>query len=70
MIAQMAYLAGSGQSQGVLMGFFNAASYAGMSILPFAAGVVADEAGYVASFAMTAALAALMAVTIGRCPCR
>jgi MFS family permease len=70
MIAQMAYLAGTGQSQGILMGFFNAASYAGMSALPFAAGVIADTAGYFTAFAAAAVLAALMALTIGRCPCR
>ena len=70
MIAQMAYLAGTQQSQGILMGLFNAASYAGMSILPFAAGVVADVAGYLSAFLSAAALAGLMALTIGRCPCR
>jgi len=70
MIAQMAYLASTQQSQGILMGLFNAASYAGMSALPFAAGVIADDAGYLVAFMTVAVLAALMALTIGRCPCR
>ena len=37
MIAQMAYLAGTGLPQGAVMGSYNAASYAGMALLPFLA---------------------------------
>lgn len=69
MIAQINYLAANPGQQGAIMGLFNASSYAGMTLLPFAAGVVAEVEGFPAAFAITAVLAALMAVTIGRCRC-
>jgi MFS family permease len=69
MIAQINYLAMNPGQQGAIMGLFNASSYAGMTLLPFAAGVVAEVESFSAAFAVTAVLAALMAVTIGRCRC-
>ncbi|NVO66187.1 MFS transporter [Methanofollis tationis] len=69
MIAQINYLAANPGQQGAIMGLFNASSYAGMTLLPFAAGVVAEVESFSAAFAVTAILAALMAVTIGRCRC-
>jgi MFS family permease len=70
MIAQMAYLAGTGLPQGAVMGTYNAASYAGMTLLPFLAGIIAQTAGYLPAFAFIALLALSMAATIGRCGCR
>jgi MFS family permease len=69
MIAQMAYLATTGLPQGAVMGSYNAASYAGMTLLPFIAGVIAEKAGFIPAFAAIALLALSMAVTIGRCGC-
>jgi hypothetical protein len=69
MIAQINYLAADLARQGAVMGLFNAASYAGMTLLPFMAGVVAEINGFMMAFAVTAVLSAMMAVTIGRCRC-
>ncbi|MDK2974571.1 MAG: transporter, family, quinolone resistance protein [Methanofollis sp.] len=70
MIAQINYLATDPERQGTIMGIFNASSYGGMTLLPFMAGVVAENQGFSAAFALIAILAALMAVTIGQCRCR
>lgn len=67
MIAQMAYLAGTGLPQGAVMGSYNAASYAGMALLPFASGIIAEKAGFFPAFGVIAALTLSMAATIGRC---
>jgi len=69
MIAQMAYLAGTGLPQGAVMGSYNASSYAGMTLLPFMAGITAERAGFLPAFGVIAALTLSMAVTIGRCGC-
>lgn len=70
MIAQLAYLAGISARQGVLMGLFNTASYGGMTLLPFFAGLIAEVSGFPTAFAAVALSALLVAVTIGRCTCR
>lgn len=70
MIAQLAYLAGISARQGVLMGLFNTASYGGMTLLPFFAGLIAEVAGFPAAFAALVASSLLVAATIGRCTCR
>ena len=70
MIAQMAYLAGTGLPQGAAMGAYNAASYAGMTLLPSLAGIIAERAGFLPAFAGIALLALSMAAVIGRCGCR
>jgi MFS family permease len=70
MIAQMAYLAGTDLPQGAVMGAYNAASYAGMTLLPFLAGMIAQGAGFLPAFLVIALLALSMAVVIGKCSCR
>ncbi len=70
MIAQMAYLAGVSDHQGLLMGLFSTASYLGMAILPFLAGIIADTGGFLAAFVVTAILGGTVAVTTGWCRCR
>jgi MFS family permease len=67
MIAQMAFLAGVSDHQGILMGLFSTASYLGMAILPFLAGVIADTGGFLAAFIVTAILGGTVAVTTGWC---
>ncbi len=68
MIAQMAFLSGEQEHQGIMMGLFSTMSYLGMTILPFIAGLVADAAGFPAAFGITALSALVVAVTIGRSP--
>ena len=70
MIAQMSYLAGEGMRQGAVMGLYNASSYFGMTILPFAAGVIADRISYAGAFASVALFSGFMAVSIGWCYCQ
>jgi hypothetical protein len=65
MIAQLAFLADSGLPQGEAMGSYNAASYAGMTLLPFLAGITAERAGFLPAFALVACLVAAMAAAIG-----
>jgi hypothetical protein len=65
MIAQLAFLAATGLPQGEAMGSYNAASYAGMTFLPFLAGIIAEGTGFLPAFGVTAALALSMTVTIG-----
>ena len=65
MIAQLAFLAGTGLPQGAVMGSYNAASYLGMTLLPFASGVIAERAGFLPAFAFVAILIAAMAPVIG-----
>ncbi len=69
MIAQMAFLAGVQEFQGVIMGLFSTMSYLGMALLPAIAGLVADGAGFFAAFFLAALCAGTVAVTIGRCSC-
>ncbi|MDI6719474.1 MAG: MFS transporter [Methanomicrobiales archaeon] len=68
-VSQMAFLAESGIAQGVLMGLYSAANYAGFAILPFIAAQVAENVSFLAAFAVVAAMTAMMALTIGRCEC-
>jgi len=56
MIAQMAFLARVPDHQGLLMGLFSTASYLGMALLPFVAGVARDLGGFGLAFAITALL--------------
>ena len=69
MISQLVFLAGVSTRQGVLMGLFNTASYGGMTLLPFLAGILAEYAGFPAAFAAIALCALYVAATIGRCGC-
>lgn len=66
-IAQMAFLAETSRGQGVTMGLFNSATYAGMSILPAASGVVYQYLGSVAAFLAIAGSVGVVTVTIRRC---
>jgi MFS family permease len=68
MIAQMAFLAGEREHQGVAMGLFSTTSYLGMAVLPFIAGLIADMAGFFLAFCITAFIAILVAVTIDKNP--
>jgi MFS family permease len=63
MIAQMAFLARVPDHQGLLMGLFSTASYLGMAILPFVAGVIADTNGFLTAFVITAIMGGTVAVT-------
>jgi hypothetical protein len=66
MIAQMAFLAQVPGRQGLLMGLFSTASYLGMAILPFIAGIIVDSGGFLMAFAFAAILGVTVAiVTIG-----
>jgi len=64
MVAQMAILAGERDRQGLVMGLFSTASYLGMTILPFVAGLVAASAGYPEAFLVTALLGGTVALSI------
>jgi MFS family permease len=66
MIAQMAFLSGERDRQGVAMGLFSTTSYLGMAILPFIAGLIADMAGFFLTFVITAFFAILVAGTIDK----
>jgi MFS family permease len=69
MIAQMSYLAGVKDYQGIAMGLFSTTSYLGMAILPVIAGVIADSAGFFYAFCTTALFAVTVFFTIGWCTC-
>lgn len=64
MIAQMAFLARVREHQGTAMGLFTTASYLGMAVLPFIAGVVADMAGFFVAFSVTAIMAATVVAVV------
>lgn len=66
-IAQMAFLAETGTGQGVTMGLYNSATYAGMSILPSISGAVFQYLGSVAAFLVTAGMVVIVTLTIRRC---
>jgi predicted MFS family arabinose efflux permease len=65
MIAQLAFLSGTGLPQGEAMGSYNAASYAGMTFLPFLSGLIAERGGFLTAFVLVAILVALMAPVAG-----
>jgi MFS family permease len=66
-IAQMAFLAETGAGQGVTMGLYNSATYAGMSILPTISGAVFQYMGSVAAFLVVAMMVGIVTITIRRC---
>ncbi len=57
-LAQMSYLADTGMPQGAAMGLFNVSTYSGMSLLPFAAGVIVQfsDNNFLLAFTFTAVL--------------
>jgi len=70
MIAQMAFLSESEAHQGTVMGIYTTASYAGMSLLPFIAGWVAENSSYFMAFLFTVFAVLTVPFTIGRCTCK
>ncbi|ACL16138.1 MFS transporter [Methanosphaerula palustris] len=66
-IAQMAFLAETGAGQGVTMGLYNSATYAGMSILPTISGAVFQYMGSVPAFLVVAGMVGIVTITIRRC---
>jgi MFS family permease len=70
MIAQLDFLATAEVRQGVAMGLFSAASYGGMTLLPFVAGTIAEVSSFFWAFLVVALSGVLVAFSIGRCRCR
>lgn len=70
MVAQLSFLAIAEPRQGLVMGLFSTASYGGMALLPFIAGVLVEGFGFLPAFCALAASTLLIAATIGRCRCR
>jgi MFS family permease len=70
MIAQLAFLATAEVRQGLAMGLFSAASYGGMTLLPFIAGTVAEISSFFWAFLIVALSAVIVVFSIGRCRCR
>jgi MFS family permease len=70
MIAELAFLAESEPRQGIVMGIFNAASYGGMTVLPFLAAIIAQVTTFFTAFCIIALLAVGVTFTVGRCRCR
>lgn len=68
MVGQMGFLAETGYRQGTVIGLLTVSSYAGMTFLPFLAGIIA-EYSYPASFFLIGIMALLMSLLIGRCRC-
>jgi hypothetical protein len=66
-ISQLRFLALSGEPQGVVVGVFNTAAYAGMAVLPVVATVVARSAGYAPAFGIIVLVSVSVALTIARC---
>jgi len=68
-VAVLAFLAETKIQQGAMTGLFNTASYAGFTVLPSLAGLVAGGIGFLPAFLLLAGMAAAVAVPIGRCRC-
>jgi len=66
-IAQLAFLARTGEPQGVVVGLFNTAAYGGMALLPVVAAVAAEAAGYAVAFALVVLASLTVVATIHRC---
>ncbi len=68
-IGQLAFLARTGEPQGVVIGVFTTASYAGMAVLPVIAAIVARSFGYAVAFGLVVLVSISVALTIARCRC-
>jgi MFS family permease len=66
-ISQLEFLSDAEVQQGSVMGIYNAAGYAGMTLLSFFAGILAEGASFLWAFGGTALLCVVVAATIGRC---
>lgn len=63
-VAVLNYIAETNQPQGVMNGMLNTTQYAGMAILPFAAGMLILPAGYAFVFVLTAGLNVLAGLLV------
>ena len=70
MISQISYLATAEEKQGVAMGLYTTASYAGMTFLPAIGGYVAGVFSVLIASVLIALLAGVCVVLIGACRCR
>ncbi|MDD1728390.1 MAG: MFS transporter [Methanospirillum sp.] len=70
MISQISYLATAEEKQGVAMGLYTTASYAGMTFLPAIGGYIAGIFSVSTASALIALLAGICVVLIGACRCR
>lgn len=66
-IGQLVFLGRTGEPQGVVVGVFNTAAYAGMAVLPVIAALVARSFGYTAAFGLIVLISLSVALTIQRC---
>lgn len=66
-IGQLAFLAQTGEPQGVAVGAFTTASYAGMAVLPVLAATVARTSGYALAFGLIVLVSLSVVMTIDRC---
>jgi len=69
-IAQMAFLAGTGAPQGIMMGILNTSTYGGLALLPFFAGFIAELGTFTIAFFFPVLLTVTVALTIGLCRCQ
>ncbi|HWQ63529.1 MAG TPA: MFS transporter [Methanospirillum sp.] len=70
MISQISYLAMAERKQGVAMGLYTTASYAGMTFLPAIGGYIAGLFSVSVAASLIALLAGICVITIGSCKCR
>ena len=70
MIFQITYLASAEDHQGVAMGLYSTASYAGMTIIPALGGTLIDLFSVPISFGIISLLALICVFTIGMCRCK
>ncbi len=70
MISQIRYLAIAEEKQGVAMGLYTTASYAGMTFIPAIGGYLAGVFSVSGAAALVALLAGICVLTIGSCRCR
>lgn len=70
MISQISYLAVAERKQGVAMGLYTTASYAGMTFLPAIGGYIAGLFSVSVAAGLIAILAGICVITIGSCKCR
>ncbi|WP_319578227.1 MFS transporter [uncultured Methanospirillum sp.] len=70
MISQIRYLAIAEEKQGVAMGLYTTASYAGMTFIPAIGGYLAGLFSVSVAAALVALLAGICVLTIGSCSCR
>ncbi len=70
MISQISYLAMAEEKQGIAMGLYTTASYAGMTFIPAIGGYLVGVFSAPVAAVLIATLAGVCVVTIGSCRCR